>query len=106
MNDVAVFRPVRFIKAPKQDDYAVYFTDSNYYGADEKIGLVSQGVRIELYTRHIDSDSLEKIRKNMIALNIEFDEMETIWLNTEQIYMTTFMFDHVGKIDKNGGIKS
>ena len=94
LKDIVPYKHVRFIQTP-DEDYAVYFSDKDYSGADELIALTSENLRIELYTKKGNSSNIEKITQRLIDLDMAHTRYETVWLNNEQVYMTTYMiFDY------------
>lgn len=90
-------KPIRFVTPPKTN-YAVYFISDDYSGPDEHIMIADRTLRIELYTKHLDDEDINTIKKNLIELGIEFQQFEPVWLNTEKLYLNTYILAYTFKI--------
>ena len=96
LKGILPYKPVRFLKPPKET-YAVYFDDVTFRGADDLIGIEDHTVRIEVYGDVINHDIESKIETRLIDLKLEFDKGERTWLNSEQMFMTTYTVQYTTK---------
>lgn len=92
-------RETRFFRPP-ETTYAVWQDNKAYSGDDCHIRLCTHSITIYLVEYSPDEAAVNALRDELISRNIEFDESERTWLESEKLYQTTFDFDYFEKIRK------
>ena len=93
---------VRFI-TPPQSTYLIYMVERRRYGSDSKNLLEDVSVTFEVYSYDfLDNDALEMVGQAIDAAALEYIRYDTVYLDDEQLYMTTFLFNYIEKIPIRG----
>ena len=91
---------VRFITPPKQT-YLIYAVERRRYGADLKNLLHEVNVTFEVYSYDVlDEDALEAVESALDEQAMEYIRYDTLFLDDEQLYMTTFIFNYIEKTEQ------
>ena len=91
---------VRFIAPPNQS-YLVYLVERRRYGADKKNLLQEVNATFEVYSYdYMDDDALAMVEEAINRQALEYIRYDTVYLDEEQLYMTTFTFDYFEKLKK------
>lgn len=91
---------VRFV-TPPQDTYLIYMVERRRYGSDSANLLQEASVTFEVYSYDfVDDDALAKVEEALDGLGLEHIRYDTVYLDEEQLYMTTFIFSYVEKLER------
>lgn len=91
---------VRFITPPNQS-YLVYLIERRRYGADKKNLIQEVNATFEVYSYDfMDDDALAMVEEAINRQALEYIRYDTVYLDEEQLYMTTFTFDYFEKLKK------
>lgn len=91
--------PVAYMafKSAQNPPYIVYYeSGSNFHGSDEKNYIKDMAVVIELYSESKDM-ALEKQIEDLFS-DVELSKSEDVWIDDEQLIMTTYEFTTINKI--------
>lgn len=91
---------VRFI-APPDQTYLIYLVERRRYGADKKNLIQAVSVTFEVYSSDfVDDDALAMVEEAIDRQACEYIRYDTVYLDEEQLYMTTYTFEYVEKLEK------
>lgn len=91
---------VRFI-TPPPDTYLIYMIERRRYGSDSANLLQEANVTFEVYSYDfVDDDALAKVEEALDDQGLEHIRYDTVYLDEEQLYMTTFIFSYTEKLEK------
>ena len=91
---------VRFITPPDQT-YLVYLLEIRRYGADRKNFIQAVDATFEVYSYDfMDEDALEMVENALDREALEYVRYDTVYLDEEQLYMTTFAFSYAEKLER------
>lgn len=89
-------RETRFLKPPAET-YAVWLKEQEVRGPDEENLVCVEDYSIELYAAIIDPVAEGKIEFELDARGIPYLKSEHIWIESEQLYQTTYSFEQIKK---------
>lgn len=90
------FKESRFLKPPRET-FAVFLDAVNRRGADDINLITEHDVTIELYAYSPDSESEKRIEKAFDKFGIPYTKDPRVWIQTEQLFQTIYVFDYVEK---------
>lgn len=91
--------PVTYMafKSAQNPPYIVYReSGASFHGSDEKNHIKEMNVVIELYSESKDM-ALEKQIEDLFS-DVELSKSEDVWIDDEQLIMTTYEFTTINKI--------